>query len=390
MKKQFTILSLLIILFFSQKSYSSSFLVGKANVKTSKSKVKYLKRVYNHFELKSNQNVIKKSDDIMITFEDFSSHFEIGKTRILSGVPGDITMDIGEILSGQKETWTLPNLSTMTNFETIEIQQMDPVGTDIYDSFGYGSHLLYSNDLNIKELYDLTEYDLYFVGYNEIENNELIEYQYEQTKAPIPIELGIEFTSIVKLEDPEFPENYIEYTDTYYVIGQGTLKTYDDGDADSMKMIYKEETREFENNVEVSYSERYEIIFYSKRGHYVKADISDPWNSEGVVTLQNLNYQKLEAKTASVNDEVTSDLKVFPNPINAGETLTIQSQISLENNVVEVFNVSGQKVSTLKFTQTNNNQYQTLVPEKLASGIYFYKVHNQKGSVLKNGKIQVK
>jgi hypothetical protein len=70
--------------------------------------------------------------------------------------------------------------------------------------------------------------------------------------------------------------------------------------------------------------------------------------------------------------------------------LTIESQISLENNIVEVFTINGQKVSTLQFTKTNNNQYQTSVPQKLASGIYFYKVHDQKGGFLKNGKIQVK
>lgn len=391
MKKKVLKLFLLGIIMMSQSTFAASFRYGVPNVKSTKyKKGKYLKRSYSHFEVNKNQISSKNKNDITITFEDFSNHFEVGKTRVLSQVPGSLTMDIGGILSGQKETWVIPNLSTMANFQSGEIQQMDASGTDIKNSFGYGSHVMYSSELNVTELYDLTDVDLFFVGYTEIEDNQLVEYQYDQTKAPIPIELDLEFTSIVKLEDSDDPQDYVEYTDTYYVIGQGTLKTYDDGDADAMKMIYKEETREYEDNVLISYEERYEIVFYSKKGHYVTADITDPWNSEGSVTLQNMIYQKLESKTASVNDEVTSDLKVFPNPINAGETLTIESQISLENNVVEVFTINGQKVSTLQFTKKNNNQYQTTVPQKLARGIYFYKVHDQKGGFLNNGKIQVK
>lgn len=393
MKKSVINLSFLFLVFFYQSINATVMQIGGNGYTksgNSKLKKKNFKRIYTHSEVKRNPISAKKADDISITYEDFLNHFEVGKTRALAQVPGSLTMDIGGILSGQKETWVIPNLSTMANFQSGEIQQMDASGTDIENSFGYGSHVMYSSELNVSELYDLTDVDLFFVGYTEIEENQLVEYQYDQTKAPIPIELDLEFTSIVKMEDPDYPQDYLEYTDTYYVIGQGTLKTYDDADADAMKMIYKEETREYEDNVLISYEERYEIVFYSKKGHYVTADITDPWNSEGSVTLQNMIYQKLESKTASVIDEVTSDLKVFPNPINAGEILTIESQNSLENNVVEVFTINGQKVSTLQFTKTNNNQYQTSVPQKLASGIYFYKVHDQKGGFLKNGKIQVK
>lgn len=298
-------------------------------------------------------------------------------------------MDIGEINSGEKETWVIPNISTIHNFRSFEIEQLEATGTDIYNSFGYGTHVMNSNELNIKELYDLTNFDLFFVGYSEIENNELVEYQYDQTKAPIPIELGIEFTSVVKLEDSENSSNYVEYTDTYNVIGQGTLKTYDDGDAEAMKMIYKEETREYINNVEVSYEERYEIVFYSKKGHYVTADITDPWNSEGSVTIQNLGYQKLVGKTASVYDNNFSSMKAFPNPIKPGHLLTIESQISLLDHKIDLYNINAQKIATLIFNEKNNNQYEVSIPEKLASGLYFYKVFDKDGGFVNNGKIQI-
>jgi hypothetical protein len=308
MKKTLSILVFITLLLFTQKTEAvlikiKNDLVHKGiNIKS-----KNFKRLYSNFSVKRNANQLKKEDDISITFEDFLEHFEIGKNRILSGVPTDVTMNIGNINSGSKETWVLPNLSAIPNFTSIVINQLDAKETDLYDSFGYGSHVLYSEDLGIRELYDLTDFDLYFVGYSEIEGQELVEYQYDQTKAPIPIELGLEYESVVNFADDEL--NFVEYTDTYYVIGQGTLKTFDEGDVDAMKMIYREVEKVVENGVEISNEERYEIVFYSKKGHYVTADITDPWNNEGEVTLSNMNYHKLESKTASVNDNFSENVK---------------------------------------------------------------------------------
>lgn len=62
----------IIILFISQISYAHIFLVGNANVKSQNNlKTKYIKRNYNHFEVKKNENILKNENDITITFEDF-------------------------------------------------------------------------------------------------------------------------------------------------------------------------------------------------------------------------------------------------------------------------------------------------------------------------------
>ena len=390
MRKHLPILSLLSFLLMISLLQAFVIPVGSGNVKSANlSKPKYFKRTYSHFEVNKNANVINKENDIEITFEDFTSHFEIGKQRIVSAAPGSVSMDIGKISSGVKETWVLPNLTTINGYKTFMIEQESAIGTELHNSFEYGTHHFSSTNSNTKELYDLTTQDLFFIGYSTIENGGLVEYQYDQTKAPIPIKLGIDFTSIVKLENDNNPLDYIEYKDFYYVIGQGTLKTFDDGDADAIKMIYKEEEREFKNNVEVSYSERFELVFYSKNGHYVTADITDPWNSENTVNLENMVYQKLAGKTASVNDELLSNITVFPNPIAAGATLTIDSKVSLKNHIVDIYNTNGQKVSSLPFTEKNSNQYETIISNNLAKGIYFYKIHDKKGSFIKNGKLQI-
>ncbi|PQJ80269.1 hypothetical protein BTO18_14250 [Polaribacter porphyrae] len=365
--------------------------IGSSNLKSANlSKPKYFKRTYNHFEVNKNANIVKKEDDIEITFEDFTNHFEIGKQRIVSVTSGSVSMDIGKISSGVKETWVLPNLSSVNGYKAFTVEQESAIGTKLYNIAEYGTHHLSSTSSNTKELYDLTTGDLFFIGYSTIEDGDFVAYQYDQTKAPIPIKIGLEFKSIVKLEDDDNSSNYVQYTDTYYVIGQGTLQTFDDGDAEAMKMIYREEEKEFENNIEISHRERYKLVFYSKKGHYVTAEITDPWNSEDTVNLENMIYQKLAGKTASVNDELLTDITIFPNPIATGATLTIDSKISLKNHIVDIYNTNGQKVSSLPFAEKNSNQYETTISNNLAEGIYFYKIHDKKGSFIKNGKLLIK
>lgn len=353
-------------------------------------KGKKFKRLFSYSKVHKSNNYKSKSDDISITFEDFTNHFDIGKNRIVMIATNSISMDIGSINSGFKETWVVPNLPELSGFKSISVEQINPEGINIYESFGYGSHILYSKDFEIYELYNIDDFDFNFIGYSEIEDGNLIEYEYEQAKAPIPIEMGLEYQSTVSFESNEIEIDSIQYKDIYNVIGQGILKTLSDGDVDGMKMIYKEETREFKDGIEMFYEERSEIVFYSKEGHYLTASIENPWNNEGVVTLNNLMFQKLDSKTASVQDIKFSDVKTFPNPIAAGQTLNIKSEVSLSSYAIAVYNVNGQKISNLNFSERKNNEYQVKIPQTISSGFYFYKIHNNTGIVVKNGKIQVK
>lgn len=65
--------------------------------------------------------------------------------------------------------------------------------------------------------------------------------------------------------------------------------------------------------------------------------------------LKNIRYQKLAGKTASVNDNNFSSMKTFPNPIKPGHLLTIESQTSLLNHKIDLYNINAQKIATLIF-----------------------------------------
>jgi len=82
-------------------------------------------------------------------------------------------------------------------------------------------------------------------------------------------------------------------------------------------------------------------------------------------------------------------MKTFPNPIKPGHLLTIESQTSLLNHKIDLYNINAQKIATLIFNEKNNNQYEVSIPEKLASGLYFYKVFDKDGGFVNNGKIQI-
>ncbi len=343
--------------------------------------------VNNKTAAKSNTN-----DNVVITYDDFLSHLQIGRERTTMGTDKPLRMDIGAINSGVKETWVLTDFRNATDFTSILQHHVAPTELDLYEEFGYGTHGVYSDQtVSRDDLYDLNEERLFFVGYEELENGVWQEHRYDQLKAPIPLQLGADYSSVVRfgLDGTDTDLNYVEYTDNYSVIGQGTLKTFDDGDAEAIKLIYKEETREYENGEQVSYSERYELIFYSKRGHYIQADIEDPWNKEGLVDFNTIRYHKLADTSLSIADFSQNDVKIFPNPIAAGETLTIQSKSELGSYSVDFYNIYGQHIKVPSQYENGSKKLQLNIPSDLSKGFYIYKIKSQDGSVVTNGKIQV-
>ncbi len=390
MKKQLFPLVVICALLSTQIGMAFSFRIGISNLRPA-AQNKQFKRIYNNSTVNKLAHRSKTSDNISITYDDFVSHLDFNKSRIAMASDKPLRMDIGAIDSGVKETWVLPDFSKADDFTSIVQHQVEAAELDLYDKFGYGTHGIYSDQKFFRnDLYELSEEKLFFIAYEELENNLWEQYHYEQLKAPIPIELGTEFTSVVQFsnDDIEPSKNYTEYTDTYNVIGQGTLKTFDDGESDAMKLIYKEETREFENGEEISYSERYELVFYSKKGHYVIAAIDDP-NIEGLVDLKSIQYQKLKDKNLSVNDFSQNETKTFPNPIAAGETLTIQSKSELGSYSVDFYNIYGQHIKVPSQYENGSKKLQLKIPSDLTKGFYIYKIKSQDGSVVTNGKIQV-
>ncbi|WP_139956748.1 T9SS type A sorting domain-containing protein [Flavicella sediminum] len=351
---------------------------------------------------KNRNRALKRQNTIEITYNDFLDHLSLAKTRNALVYDNSFTMDIGYIDSGENEIWELPNLTNL-NAVSINFNHVAPEESGVLEDFpDDATHAVYSESEDLYEIYSLNEFDLFLYGYGEIDEEdydddgdttERISVDYYGTKSPVPLKLGEGYEGIVTFinEEPEGEElDSIQYRDIYYVVGQGTLKTFDDGDAEAIKLIYTEETREYKDGEVVLFETRDEIIIYSKEGHYVRAGINNPWNSEGLVTLNDINYQKVQGKTASIGTVDLNEVKIFPNPIVSGEILTIQSNIALSSYVVELYTIQGQKIQTFSLLDGNSSQqYKIKVPETLAGGIYFYQVHNEKGSRVKTGKIQV-
>ncbi|WP_299671823.1 T9SS type A sorting domain-containing protein [uncultured Polaribacter sp.] len=356
----------------------------------------------NALAYKTAERSSKQADILEITYQDFLDHLSLEKSRIaLLYEAASLTMDIGNIDSGENETWVLPNLKDL-NATTLDIMHVTPESSGVLEDFpDDATHAVYSKVLDIYEIFSLNEFDLFLYGYGEIDEDdedddgdfeERIAIDYYGTQSPIPLKLEEEYEGVVTFinDAPEGEElDSLQYTDYYRVIGQGTLKTFDDGDVDAIKLIYREEEREFKGGDTLALNIREEVIFYSKKGHYVRAAIDDALE-EGEVTLNNMMYQKISGKTASVHKSKIANVKMFPNPIASGQTLTIASEFSLNEYIIDVYTINGQKVNTLHFSESNNHQYQTRVPENLASGLYFYKVHDKKGAIFTNGKIQIK
>ncbi|WP_299671825.1 T9SS type A sorting domain-containing protein [uncultured Polaribacter sp.] len=397
MKKNYIFLAALTCALSTLQSVSASPAVCD-DTRTSARNYKNFTRTY-----RSSKTTVayKRINDIEITQQDFSDHLSLEKSRTALLLESALTMNIGNIDAGTNEIWELPNLVDM-NARIVDLTHVTPESSGVLEGFPEdATHAVYAEATDIYEIFSLNEFDLFLYGYGEIDEDdedddgdveERIAIDYYGTQSPVPLKIGESYEGVVTFinDAPEGAElDSIQYTDFYDVIGQGTLKTFDDGDAEALKLIYTEETREFKDGAEVSFATRDEIVFYSKRGHYIRAGITDARNSEGEVTLNNINYQKISGKTASVNNSKIAHVKMFPNPIASGQTLTIESEFSLNEYIIDVYTINGQKVNALHFSESNNHQYQTRVPENLASGLYFYKVHNKKGAVLTNGKIQI-
>lgn len=386
---------------------------AKTSIKKINFKRKFQKSK-SEFTKSINTNISNKETPIEIVYEDFLNHLSLDKLRIGIVYDGFVNMDIGSIDAPNNELWVLPDLNSL-NADEVDVFHVTPESSGIVDDFyneDYvvnATHAIHVESTDIYQIFGLDEQNLFLYGFGEIDEfdddedgdyEERIAIDWFGTQSPIPLKLGVNYESKVTFgtedyipfsDDDEYSGiDSVQYKDIYRVIGQGILRTFDDGDAEAIKLIYTEEERVFEGTDTISFEKRQEIVFYSKKGHFVRANIDDAENSEGNVTFDGIVYQKIkDKKTASVNDENLLNIKSYPNPVKAGQIFTLGSKSSLINNTIDIYNVSGQRISSSLFTNTGNNKYQTKIPDNISSGIYFYKVKNQKGVAVKQGKIKI-
>ena len=111
----------------------------------------------------------------------------------------------------------------------------------------------------------------------------------------------------------------------------------------------------------------------------------------GIYFVEITNEYGCKAKSDTINitdvgiNEWTIEngqLKIYPNPTN-GQLTTLINREQLTINNIEIFDVAGRKVETLRATSLQNNTI-TIDISHLANGTYFLKINNQIIKIIKN------
>jgi len=91
--------------------------------------------------------------------------------------------------------------------------------------------------------------------------------------------------------------------------------------------------------------------------------------------------------TSGINNayDLTGGIKIYPNPAKESFFVKLPPQMSTENVVIELYDLTGKQVLTEKRNGDANIQIQT---NKLNAGMYLYKVFGEKGEVY-NGKLSI-
>ena len=87
-------------------------------------------------------------------------------------------------------------------------------------------------------------------------------------------------------------------------------------------------------------------------------------------------------KVASVNDEIFTDFKLYPNPSKGLITVSFDLQSS-DKIRVELFDIRGRKINSLAFKVSGTTFNETLNYQSVAKGLYILKIENGQNRVSK-------
>lgn len=337
---------------------------------------------------------LRSAQDIVVNYEDFLAHLAPGLSRTSQAIPlgNTIYMDVKGIdtTGNNLQVWDMPDFS---NYEIVEanVEHVRLEESGFQDSFPNLTHAFYIPSANVYELYELTPDDLFLSGFGEFdENNQAYAEDYGSTLSPIPLEWGLGFTGIVTfILEEDIDYDSIQYIQYYDVVETGILNTYDEGPVEALKLIFTEEGRAYKNGIVIEENSFDELIWYSTKGHLLRAGIDQANPLTGETILDYVEYQKISTPTSTKNHQL-QQFNYFPNPIAAGQTLTIDMEGSQNLGFADIVNAQGQVLKRLDLSEANQQtQLQIDIPAELPIGMYFYRLHSDQGSLLGTGKLQI-
>ena len=337
---------------------------------------------------------LRSKQDIVVNYEDFLAHLAPGLTRRAQIIPNGntITMDVKGIdtTSNVRQTWDMPNFADYELIE-LDVQHVTLPESGFQDSFPNLTHAFYIPAVNVYEMYELTPDDLFLYGFGQFDdNNQAYTEDFGSTMSPIPLEWGLGFTGVVTfIFEEDLTYDSIQYIQYYDVVETGMLNTYDDGPVEALKLIFTEEGRAYKDGMVIEEDSFDELLWYSTKGHFMRAGIDRANPITGQTKLEYVEYQKISIPTSTKHQRLPQ-LNYFPNPISAGQTLTIDVEQSQRLGFADLVNAQGQLLKRLDLSGTNHQpQLQIDIPGELPAGVYFYRLHSDQGALLGIGKLQV-
>lgn len=100
-----------------------------------------------------------------------------------------------------------------------------------------------------------------------------------------------------------------------------------------------------------------------------------PQAADGLSTVHNLNH--------------LANFNHFPNPVSAGQSVTLSSDINIELGTVSIMDMTGRTLYQTSFDSSFSKDIQLDIPYAISSGMYLYHVNDQNGMLVGVGKLMI-
>lgn len=333
-----------------------------------------------------------KSLSLAITFADFQAHLGQGQDRTILEISraAGIPMDVGA--EGVEDgNWVLPDFSAFPPVMGSTIFSQEVASSPYPEDYPDATHVFYSPGAEQYEYFELFEDDgsgngvLFYFGASDAN----FIYEANRVMAPVPMQLGLGVfggddapIDCADLEGgcADIPDaSYIISSHYYEEVASGTLNTFDAGAAEAFKLRHTEEIVVYDVDdfpIETFYND--EIIFYSRAGHYVIAELEEgaPW--EGMTSFTKITYHKVAAAALPVEWlGVTARLDEKQKTVISWST---QSETESDRFIVErsqdgaAFTAIGEVVASGNSSTVINYDFIDETPE---SGTNYYRIRQR-------------
>jgi hypothetical protein len=337
------------------------------------------------------------SNGPVITKADMENHLALDKMHRLTIIPvgSSVTMDVQGIDENgdQPQVWDMPNFADYAPVER-DIQHITPESSGYDDEYPETTHCLFQATDGIYRLYELTDDDLFALGsINEDENGDAEVWDLYYSFTPLPLEWGLDFEGEVIIEYTEDPE--VDSTITISrceVVAYGTLNTYDEGPVQALKLHVNLSFKDYKDGLVIDEASNDHVVWYSEEGHYLVALLEQGAPMTGEVMFTNMLYYRIsESVSVDPVNSGSASLSFFPNPVSAGDVLTISNKLELHVGLIQLYDMQGRLVQQIDLSGLGNvRNFQVQLPSDLVAGMYTYRASDPSGAQIGQGKLNIR